>query len=678
MKNKLLLALLVGISFGCFQQVVSAQELLKSGSNTENNSLLDGGDSQEYFQQVKITDIEIRGTERKESVAIAMFLRVGDTVTPSQIREDLQRIFGLGYFTQNVNATREPYKDGFRLIIQLEENPILKEVKVTGNTIVTQEQINVNFSNFVGKIVNFNDLKESIEKTKELYTRQGYQAVSVVPQLSPQGILSISINEGIIEEIKPVGNVKTSTNVIMREIRQKAGDVFNIDIMRDDLRRISNTNYFENVDIKPSAGKKDPNHIIIDIVLKEKGTASMNVGGGYNTRDGIVGTFNISENDFLGNGQRIGLDLQLGAGWFSSTGGANGLGKLDWYDPWFLPTFFPARTGFGFSLYRQRQANYFQYAGNYSQTLSNGSTVQYDYPLINDRTGFSLSFSRAIFGDPLTSPWRVSLSITSEAVSPTIPRTEDLPMVTKDSSVQYIQDLENSSNPLDAKSIQELRTGFQSYVDNNIKKNLTVSKKGVDNRVAGSLSLSYDTRDFAPDPHEGWNNVISLEPSLGDIQYFKLLANVNKYIPVSVPFLDKCTFALGGRVGALMGDKVSIYERFFSGGIDTIRGWPENGYLSGERVAVGSAEFRFPIYNIVSGVLFFDVGNFWNQDWKVTADNTRDSDLSYQFLRYGAGLGIRLNTPLGALRMDYGIRDFKNPFDLGKGAQFHFNIGQKF
>lgn len=139
----------------------------------------------------------------------------------------------------------------------------------------------------------------------------------------------------------------------------------------------------------------------------------------------------------------------------------------------------------------------------------------------------------------------------------------------------------------------------------------------------------------------------------------------------------------------LWGDpnKISIYERFFSGGFDTIRGWPENGYLSGENVFVGSAEMRFPIYNIVSGVLFFDAGNFWDQSWKVTDANIGDKKINGKlvnqslivpFLRYGFGLGIRLNTPLGALRADYGIRDITKPFDLSNGAQFHFNIGQKF
>ncbi|GIW23200.1 MAG: hypothetical protein KatS3mg068_2207 [Candidatus Sericytochromatia bacterium] len=216
-----------------------------------------------------------------------------------------------------------------------------------------------------------------------------------------------------------------------------------------------------------------------------------------------------------------------------------------------------------------------------------------------------------------------------------------------------------------------------------------MSKSGVDKRLALALSLSYDTRDFVANPHNGWNNIISLEPSLGDINYWKIFTSFNRYIPMPIPFINNWTIAFGSRLGMLIGDpaKISIYERFFSGGFDTIRGWPENGYLSGENVFVGSAEIRFPIYNIVSGVLFFDFGNFWNQNWQVTDANVNDAKVNGQlldpslknyFLRYGFGAGLRLDTPLGSIRMDYGIRDISRLFDLNKGANFHFNIGQKF
>jgi outer membrane protein insertion porin family len=659
--------------------------------------------TEDLSERIKITDIAFEGTDKKESVAIAMFIKPGDTVTPSQIKEDLQRIFGLGYFA-DVQATKEPYLSGYRLIIYVVENPPLKEVKVTGSNIVKSETIVSNFNPQIGKIINLNNIKESIENVRKIYGDKGYQAVAIEPQLSPEGVLTLNINEGIIEEINVVGNLETKNYVIMREIRQHPGDVFNIDIMREDLRRVYNTNFFENVDIKPSAGKKDPNHIIIDIVVKEKSTGNINLGAGYNTRDGIVGTFAVAKDNFLGSGQRVGLDLQLGAGWLSQTGtGANWLGKLDWYDPWFLPQYLEPRTGFGASIYRQRQGNFFQNVNQFNSSFAGGSTnfatgsALYNYTLINDRTGFSVNFSKAIFGDPLTSPWRTSLSVRAERIEPSVPRVEDVIITTPartetvngkpveiPAKEQLFTDLQNSTNAADKANATKIKNEFNTYVKEKITRDLTVSKTGVDNRLALGLSLAYDTRDFVADPHEGWNALVSVEPSFGDVNYWKYFLTVNKYIPM--PFIDKWTIALGSRLGVLTGDpsKISIYERYFSGGFDTIRGWPENGYLSGERVFVGSAEVRFPIYNIISGVAFFDFGNFWNQDWQVTDSNVNEIDPAVrknevgQFLRYGFGLGLRINTPLGALRADYGIRDITRPFDLARGAQFHFNIGQKF
>jgi outer membrane protein insertion porin family len=645
--------------------------------------------NEDLTERIKITDIGIEGTDKKESVEIAMFIKPGDTVTPSQIKEDLQRIFGLGYFA-DVQATKEPYQNGYRLIIYVVENPSLKEVKVSGNSIIKTETIESNFNQQLGKIINLNNIKESIETVRKIYGDKGYQAVAIDPQLSPDGTLSLNINEGVIETINVVGNLETKEYVIMREIRQKPGDVFNIDIMREDLRRVYNTNFFENVDIKPSAGKKNPNHIVIDIVVKEKSTGNINLGAGYNTRDGLVGTFAVSKDNFFGTGQRVGLDLQLGAGWFSQVGsGPTWLGKLEWYDPWFLPQFFDARTGVGFSLYRQRQGNFFQQVNQFNSSFAGGSSnfttgsALYNYTLINDRTGFSVSFSKAIFGDPLTSPWRTALSVRAERIEPAKPSVEDVTIRTG-TKEQLFSDLESSKDPKDQANVAKIKNEFDTYVKDKITKDLTVSKNGYDNRVALGLSLSYDTRDFVADPHEGWNSLVSVEPSFGDVSYWKYFLTVNKYIPM--PFLDKWTIALGSRLGILTGDpaKISIYERYFSGGFDTIRGWPENGYLSGERVFVGSAEIRFPIYNIISGVGFVDFGNFWNQDWKVTSENVNEADptlrqsLLTQFLRFGFGLGLRINTPLGALRADYGIRDITRPFDLARGAQFHFNIGQKF
>src|SRR5207245_813211 len=111
----------------------------------------------------------------------------------------------LGYFA-DVQATKEQYKNGYRLNIYVVENPTLREVKINGNTIVKADAITKNFNPQVGKIINLNNIKESIENIRKIYGDQGYQAVAIDPQLAQDGTLTLNINEGVIEAINVVGN----------------------------------------------------------------------------------------------------------------------------------------------------------------------------------------------------------------------------------------------------------------------------------------------------------------------------------------------------------------------------------------------------------------------------------------------------------------------------------------
>jgi outer membrane protein insertion porin family len=80
---------------------------------------------------------------------------------------------------------------------------------------------------------------------------------------------------------------------------------------------------------------------------------------------------------------------------------------------------------------------------------------------------------------------------------------------------------------------------------------------------------------------------------------------------------------------------------------------------------VVNAEFRFPIVERVTGVVFTDWGRAWDNDEKITL-----SELNNSF-----GLGVRLDTPLGLLRLDYGFgKDEENK----RTGQFYFGVGQTF
>lgn len=631
----------------------------------------------------KVNEIVLQGAEgRQQVVNFVIMIKKGEFVTEKRIRQEIQDVYNLGYFKDDIDFKAERMGDGYKIIILINENPKFNSLKIAGNSIVKEEIIRKEFSSQIGKTINYNDMKASLEKIRDMYVKDNYQGVLITPDISASGDVTLKITEGIIEDIQIQGNKETKEIVIKREIRQKPGDIYDASIFDEDKRRLMNTTYFDSVKIRYEPGKINPEHIIVVIEVKEQQfSGNFNPGIGYSLRDGITASVSLSKTNLFGNGQTLGLDLRAGGGWFAATSGFNFIGRLDWSDPWFLPDILPTKTGFGFSIYKQRENNLFQTVGLFQRQVDNVVST-YAYPLNNDRTGGVINFSHALFGDPVTSPLRLSISAKAESISPIIPYVQDSSIRQNNKDIKY-SDLVNTNKS----TADKLKTEFDSYVDSQIRKGLTISQKGYDNRVALGFNFTYNTLDYVVDPHDGWNNSLLFEPSVGDLNYFKIYADASRFIPIPIPITDKLTLAFNAKLGVLTGEKISVYEKFYSSSSLAIRGWPENGYLNGERLFLGSAELRFPIYNILSGVLFVDTGNFWDQNWKVTDSNVNDSkangkllnqNLLNQYLRFGYGLGLRLNTPLGLLRFDYGIRDLSKPFDLKNGAQLHFNIGQKF
>jgi outer membrane protein insertion porin family len=606
----------------------------------------------------------------------------GQSVSDEKIRQEIQNVYNLGYFKDDINYKLEKYNDGYKIIIYVSENPIIKDINIKGNTLISESEIRKYLDNQIGKTLNYKDLKSSLENVRDIYVRKGFNGVFINPDIQENGNINLKITEGVIEDILIQGHKETKDYVIRRELRQKSGEIYNSDIFEEDKRRLINTNFFETVDIKYYPGKINPENIIVIVDLKERAlTGTFNPGLSYSVRDGLTGGLSLSKDNLLGTGQSISLDLRAGGGWFAATSGFNFLGRVDWSEPWFFPEILGPRTGIGFSLYRQRENNLFQTVSIFNTKVDNISST-YAYPLNNDRTGITMSMNKAILGDPVNSPFRVSLSARAESLAPIIPYVQDSAIKEGNIDKKY-EDLLKSNKT----GAENLKKQFDEYVDSQIRKGLTISQKGYDNRVAFGLNFTYDTRDFFMDPHYGSYNSLLLEPSVGDINYFKIYGNFSQFIPIPLPITNKLTLALNAQIGILSAEKVSMYERFYSSANQAIRGWPENGYFNGERIFLGTAELRFPIYEFISGVLFVDTGNFWDQNWKVTDYNVNDNktngkltnqELINQFLRFGYGLGIRVNTPLGMLRLDYGIRDLNKPFDLSSGAQLHFNMGQKF
>jgi outer membrane protein assembly factor BamA len=170
----------------------------------------------------------------------------------------------------------------------------------------------------------------------------------------------------------------------------------------------------------------------------------------------------------------------------------------------------------------------------------------------------------------------------------------------------------------------------------------------------------------------------------GDFSYYEVTGEGRFYQNLA----DRAVFAMQARAGSIraIGDReanIPFHKRYFLGGAGNLRGWGrfQVSPLAGSGLPIGgdtffnsSVELRAPVWRQLSGVLFLDAGNVWDQPW------------SFDFgdLRYNIGPGVRYNTPVGPLRLDVGYQLNPIPGLEVRGRpeprrwRVHFSIGQAF
>lgn len=282
--------------------------------------------------------------------------------------------------------------------------------------------------------------------------------------------------------------------------------------------------------------------------------------------------------------------------------------ELSFVEPWLDSQ----RTSLGAAVYIRRYYNPFA-------RLDDGSVGFQD-----QRGGASVTMGRPLFGDPIATPWRGYLTLKGEQ-----------------SSVARADQFGNRTD-----------LPFAS-----------VTGSGRDLGFSGAMTLQYDTRNHAINPSTGWLLKATGEQyvPLADLKFSKLSLEANHYIPAA-PFL---TLALGTRFGGMtdfFGAGIPAYQRFYSYGDYLIRGW-RDAEFGGNSFAMASLEGRFPVYKLINGVIFGDTGAFWGTGGKA---------LGWSSLRSGYGVGLRVDTPMGIIRADYGLHTWGEP------GQFAIGIGQRF
>ncbi|OGW74777.1 MAG: hypothetical protein A2Z72_05055 [Omnitrophica bacterium RBG_13_46_9] len=196
------------------------------------------------------------------------------------------------------------------------------------------------------------------------------------------------------------------------------------------------------------------------------------------------------------------------------------------------------------------------------------------------------------------------------------------------------------------------------------------------------FGIQFDNRDNIFSPTRGVIAGISVNNTggflMGDKSFIKgYLWGSFYYSPI-----NKIVIEIQGRAGLGNSygntDKLPIYERFYAGGADTIRGYRErkvgprdpysNDPIGGESTLIGNAELTFPIYEkLIKGAIFYDIGNVWENA----------GDFAQGSYKQGAGVGVRVKTPIGPIKIDWGYPLSDNEGDKKEG-QFYFSVTHGF
>lgn len=172
-----------------------------------------------------------------------------------------------------------------------------------------------------------------------------------------------------------------------------------------------------------------------------------------------------------------------------------------------------------------------------------------------------------------------------------------------------------------------------------------------------TLSALTNTTDHPFYPSQGFKSRLSAEIAGkvlgGDEEFIKYEGDFSKYLGLA----EKHTLAFRVSTGTSTGE-LPEHEYFWVGGADTVRGY-KYGESRGDKMFVINGEYRVRLVDAVQGVVFMDFGNAWE-----------DESMDLTDLMRGYGAGIRLDTPLGIIRIDYGIGE--------DGGQTYFSFGQSF
>jgi outer membrane protein insertion porin family len=601
-------------------------------------------------EKIGVTDIVFEGNEafssdqlravmatRKKNF-LSRFMNTG-VLNNDALKTDVERLtafyYDHGYINVRIDEPRvERKEDGLYLTVRIEEGEQYKvgDIGFGGDIPGGEERAKLLVTMQKGEIFKASILRDDVFRLTGYFSDQGFAFVNVEPDTDvhpDEKIVNVTYQvdkgpETFVDRIDVAGNTKTREKVIRRELRIQEQSLFSATGLQFSRERVQRLGFFEDVNVTTQrGGRNDLLNVLVDV--KEAQTGAFSIGAGFNSATSIVASARVQENNLMGRGQQLVIGGSIGTEYRNTI--------LNFTDPYFLDT--PLTLGLDLFDWR------FAYEDFDRSGTGGGVRTFYPLPALGFPSLWGLPLEDVRIG--LQYEWEKSRISNFDPITPDAIRAE---AGTKTSGSITPSLLRNTlNNPVDptAGSLQQLSFSYAG-----LGGDVDYTKVELEARFYRSIYNSPKWGNFV------WMTGGFLGYGVGDIDFTEL-------------------HPIGTRSKKILDNDVPLFDRYFPGGINSVRGFAERSLGPREAVTVvvddedapggkklktymrpigGSEEFVlnneiiFPIVQQLNlkGVVFTDMGNAF----------THLQGLDLADLRYSVGAGIRWRSPFGPIRIELG------------------------
>ena len=566
-----------------------------------------------------VASIDMEGTKtlNKEDYLKDLPIKVGDILIPQKVVDGEQKIYKSGYFSTVEPKVDRKSDNTVSIVYEVNENPVIQSINFEGNTLYKDAELEKALGVKRGKILNSNLLEPDENGVIKLYNKDGYYLPRIESiNVSTEGDVNIGLTEGVVDSVE---FVKVPSKKDNERQSLKSSTLRTKPYIFERVQKIKPGQILQVENIKQTVNELYRTGIFNSIAPEFEGKED-----DPNAR---VVKFNVEErptttiNGSISYGTSVGL-----------------VGGLKLSDDNFLG--------------RDQQASINIEASNKG-----------------DKT-FSIDWF---------DPWMKNTERVQLGGSAYWKESED-----DDAEWDELEKVKTIGTRWTVgKGLNKdiyVRTSARFDHKKEIYSGGEVKEKY--NLIALSPEFIYDTRDNINDPTKGLYADFSYEKGklLSDPRkYDRFEADLRAFHPVIGKKNTMAYRAVWGSTGSGTPDSM----RFSIGGAESVRGY-EYGAFDGYDQFFASIENRTRINDTIQLVAFFDIGNAWQKEGRnargrKTYSPDRKSAHDFKDLKKGYGIGLRLNTPIGPLRFDYGWPMDPETKDGKKGkGKFYFSFGQSF